>query len=194
MKRLQNILPALLIATIHFLSPGRSSGQGGDSRTTAINISQDSAVAAWLEDLYAEAVTVGEDSIVVSPEAKRLLVDEVYRGLMYPKIYSWEVTVELIKRLELKKAFWYMVNLYMADARNKDIVVKSLMTYDRLFKMEKVLVNSFYTYVLADPEIGTLTGGEFKVTAPHIMEKKLNALKEILFYLDKYRTKEEAGK
>jgi hypothetical protein len=54
--------------------------------------------------------------------------------------------------------------------------------------MDKVLMSSFYTYSLTDPEIGTIEDGHSEITAPHIMEKKLNALKAMLFYLDKYKS------
>ena len=148
---------------------------------------QDSIITAWMHDLYEEPVTVGEDSLVMSKDALRLLTDESYRKLMFPKTYTWETVAEFIKVQQLKKAFWYMINLYMADDKNKDIVIKSFLSYEKFLKMDKVVLNSFYTYVLADPEIGSFVNGQFKVTAPHIMEKKLNAVRQILFNMDKYK-------
>ncbi|MBK7428810.1 MAG: hypothetical protein IPI60_18230 [Saprospiraceae bacterium] len=75
----------------------------------------------------------------------------------------------------------------MINDENKNLVIKSLLSYDRFLKMDKVLVSTFYTYILMDPEIGTIENGQSKIIAPHIMENKLSALKEILFYLDKYK-------
>ena len=91
------------------------------------------------------------------------------------------------KPIARKKALWFFINLYLVDDKNKEVVVKSLLMYDKIFKVEKILVSSFYTYSLTDPEIGTIDGGQSKITAPHIMEQKLNALKAMLFYLDKYK-------
>jgi hypothetical protein len=158
---------------------------------SAASISQDSAILAWLEDLNEESVSVTGDSIKVSAETTRLLTDESYRNLLYPKEYSWEPVVQFIQKQDLKKAFWFLMNLYTVNEKNKDVVVKTFLTYDKLFKMNKILVNTFYAYVLTDPEIGSFADGHFDVTSPHVMEKKLNTLKEILFYLDKYRPKEE---
>ncbi|HEV7780059.1 MAG TPA: hypothetical protein VGO58_02280 [Chitinophagaceae bacterium] len=159
---------------------------------SAKSISRDSVILAWLENLNEESVSVTGDSVKVSAETTRLLTDESYRRLMYPKNYTWESVVQFIQKQDLKKAFWFLMNLYNVNDKNKDVVVKTFLTYDKLFRMNKVLVNTFYAYVLTDPEIGSFTDGHFNVTTPHVMEKKLNTLKEILFYLDKYRPKEGA--
>jgi len=151
------------------------------------NKAVDSVVLAWLKSIYEEGVTISEDSLTINAETSRLLTDETYRKLLYPKTYSWEAAKYFIQGQDLKKAFWYLLNLYLVNEKNKEVVIKSLMLYDRLFKMDKILVNVFYTYVFTDPEIGTLAEGQSRVTAPHIMERKLNALKDILFYLEKYR-------
>jgi|GEM_PF-1197164 len=159
-----------------------------------VRLAEDSVILAWLENLNEESVSVTGDSVKVSAETTRLLTDEPYRQFMYPKTYTWEMAVYFIQKQDLKRAFWFLMNLYLTNEKNKDIVVKSFMTYDKLFRMDKVLTNTFYAYVLTDPEIGSFADGHFNVTAPHIMEKKLNALKEVLFYLDEYRHKEEKDK
>lgn len=67
------------------------------------------------------------------------------------------------------------------------------MTYDKLFKMDKILTSTFSTYSLTGPEIGIIDhDGHTEITAPHIFEKKLQVVKELLFYLEKYRTEEES--
>lgn len=145
------------------------------------------ALLTWLRELYEPGVAVVEDSIVINEEAAKLLKDEAYRKIVYPEVYSWQTTLEFIKQQELKKAFWFMLNLYDESEQNKQLVVKSLLTYDALFKMDKILVSTFYTYSLTDPEIGEITDGKSVVTSPHILEQKLQSLKEILYYLDKYK-------
>lgn len=151
------------------------------------NRSQDSAILAWLKDLYEPGVMVGEDSIFLNKESERLLIDKQYRQVMYPATYTWEAAINFIQKQEIKKALWFFINLYLVNDQNKELVVKSILTYDKIFKMEKMLVSSFYTYSLTDPEVGTIEQGHSKITAPQIMEKKLNALKAMLFYLDKYK-------
>jgi hypothetical protein len=116
---------------------------------------------------------------------------------MYPATYTWEAAADLIKKQEIKKAVWYFINLYTINDENKELVIKSLLVYNKFFKMDKVLMGSFYTYSLTDPEIGKIANGHSEITAPHIMEKKLNALKAMLYYLDKYKladVKKEAKK
>lgn len=162
----------------------------GQTSKISIN-SNDTEIATWVKDLYEPGVKVEEDSIFMNVEAQKLMNDELYRNSIYPKSYTWQTTLNLIQKQELKKAFWYFINLYLVSDQNKDLVIKSILTYDKLFKMDKVLVSTFYTYSLTDPEIGTIKEGKSNVTSPHIMEKKLQALKEMLFYLDKYRKEDK---
>jgi hypothetical protein len=184
----------ICLVVVCSILPSGSFGQTNDTNMVSDKATKDSAIIVWLEGLHEQGVTTEDDSIVISKEAQRLMTDAQYRQLMYPKVYDWQMVISSIQRQDLKKAFWYLINLYMIDNKNKDIVIKSLLSYDRVFKMDKVLVNTFYTYVLVDTEIGVVTDGQFKVTEPHMMEKKLNALKEIIFYLEKYRTKESTNK
>lgn len=142
---------------------------------------------AWLKELYEPGVSVQADSLLINKEAERLLNDEQYRKTMYPASYTWEAAAGFIQKQEIKKAVWYLINLYSANDQNKELVIKSLLVYDKFFKMDKVLVSSFYTYSLTDPEIGKIENGHSEITAPHIMEKKLNTLKAMLFYLNKYK-------
>lgn len=162
----------------------------GQTSKISIN-SNDTEISTWVKDLYEPGVKVEEDSIFMNVEAQKLMNDELYRNSIYPKSYTWQTTLNLIQKQELKKAFWYFINLYLVSDQNKDLVIKSILTYDKLFKMDKVLVSTFYTYSLTDPEIGTIKEGKSNVTSPHIMEKKLQALKEMLFYLDKYRKEDK---
>ena len=147
----------------------------------------DTAGLAWLKELYEPGVSLQADTLLINKEAERLLHDEMYRQTMYPAAYTWEGTAGFIQKQEIKKAVWYFINLYMLNEQNKELVIKSLLVYDKFFKMDKVLMSSFYTYSFTDPEIGTIKNGQSEITAPHIMEKKLNTIKEILFYLNKYR-------
>lgn len=159
---------------------------------SATRLESDSIIIAWLSDLYEHGVRIENDTIIFNEEAQRILTDEQYHQFIYPDTYSWDHALSSIQKLELKQAFWFLINLYLINDENKNLVIKSLLSYDRFLIMDKALVGTFYTYILMDPEIGTIENGQSKIIAPHIMENKLNALKEILFYLDKY--KEEGRK
>ncbi len=151
------------------------------------DVAKDSSIMDWMKDLYEPGVSLSADSLSISKETERLLTDKEYRSTVYPQNYTWQAAISFIKKRELKKALWFFINLYLINDQNKELVVKSILVYDKIFKMDKVLVSSFYTYSLTDPEIGKIEEGHSEITAPHIMEKKLNALKGMLFYLDKYK-------
>ena len=80
-----------------------------------------------------------------------------------------------------------MINLYSVGEYHREKVVKSVLTFDHMFKMEEVLTSAFYTYCYTDPEIGQIVDGKPVVKAPHVLENKLNAVKEIIFYMDRYK-------
>lgn len=194
MKRFENTIRcfiACMVAVFASMMPTNSFGQSSNKTIVVSNASKDSVILAWLENLYEEEVTVVNDSVKMGKETARLLTDEAYRQVMYPANYTWQMAIQFISKQDIKRACWFLMNLYLINDKNKEVVIKTLATYDKLFKMDKILTNTFYTYVLTDSEIGMVANGEFKVTAPHIIEKKLNALKEMLFYLDKYKTNEE---
>lgn len=150
------------------------------------NSMAETEILNWLEDLYEHGTQVVEDSVLLNEETIRILNDEDYRAMLYPEIYTWQTTMEFMERQELKKAFWFMLNLYMTSDKNKDLVVKSILTYDALFDMNQVMEATYKTYGILDPAIGEIVDGVSHVTAPHILEQKLLALKEIVAYIDKY--------
>jgi hypothetical protein len=146
----------------------------------------DSTLVEWMEKLYEPGVRISEDTIIISEETQRLITDETYRKIIYPETYTWDVTKALIQIGKMKAAFWYLINLYSMNESNRSLVLKSVIAYDKLFKMNEVLVSTFYTYCYTDPDIGTIVNGKPEITSPHILDEKFQAVKEILFYLDKY--------
>lgn len=159
----------------------------GQELTNSAREDSTSKIREWLVGLYEQGVGESGDSIILSPEVLRLLNDEDYRKQFYPQTYSWEKVARYVQEKDLRKAFWHMINLYMVNDENKNITVKSFITYDGVFKMDKILTGTFYTYIFADPEINTITDGMATVVAPHKMEAKLKALSDILGYLDQAR-------
>lgn len=152
-----------------------------------LDTSSNATILKWIDDLYAPGVSVTDDSISITEEATKLLNDSAYKKLIYPTVYTWEPVVKFIQKQDLKPAFWYLINLYSMNEKNKDMAVKSVLAYDAVFKMDKLLPAVFATYSLLDPEIGSIVNGHAQVTAPHIMEKKLQVVKEMLYYVGKNR-------
>jgi hypothetical protein len=89
--------------------------------------------------------------------------------------------------MELKKAFWQMINLYQDDTSRRNLVVGSFILYDSLMDMDKVLLNTFYTYAFADPAVCRIKNGKPDIFRPDLLEKKLRITREIIGYIWYYR-------
>jgi hypothetical protein len=152
---------------------------------------QEEAAEMWLANLYEVGVSLKGDSLFISDEAFDLMRNDKIRELMYPEEYKWEYVKGFIKLNELKRAFWYMINLYSTNEENKKLVVRSVITYNQTLDMPKALTASLYTYGYMDPKISKIVDGVPQVYAPHILETKLKVVKEMIYYLDKYEAKEE---
>ena len=187
-------MPNFILKTLQILAFVIIALNTNGQTPTAFKNTDEAQIKVWLKDLYEPGVSVTEDSVFINAEASKLINDEQYRKLLYPKTYSWQAAIVFIQKQELKKAFWYFINLYSLNEKNKEIVVKVILAYDKLLKMDKILISTFYTYSLIDPEIGSIVNGQSKITAPHILEKKLQVVKELLFYLDKYRKENKDAK
>ncbi len=145
-------------------------------------------VLDWFADLSEKGMEYSGDSIKTGKEFKHVLEDAKYRALMYPKPYNWENALYLLQNNHLKQAFWYFINLYpQQEVKNKELIVKSILAYEKYFRMDEVLINTFYTYAMADPEISNLTNGKPEIVHPDVLEKKLSYVKEIVGYIKSYR-------
>lgn len=151
-------------------------------------------IVNMLEDLNTKGIDRSKDSIIVSDEFNRLLKEEAYRKTIYPDTYTWEQTIMFIQKTELKKAFWYLINIYPTSDKNKELVIKSVITYDALVQMDKALINTFYTYAFTDPEISKIIDNKPEITRPDILENKLRSVKEIVQYLYIYREQNTKSK
>ena len=137
----------------------------------------------WTAELYKHGVEMTDDSIYIGEEVLRLLSDKEYNHEFYSNQTNWLKTLEYVKSNDLKKATWNMINLYLENDFSKDKVVKSVLTYNTAFDMEKILISAFYTYCYTDPAIGFIEDGKPVIQAPHILEEKLQAVKEIIAYV-----------
>lgn len=153
---------------------------------------QEEAAKKWIDNLYEIGFDVKGDSVSVSEEVKLLASDKAYYQLVYPAEYTWEYTLALMKKSALKPAFWHMINIYYKQPKYKDLVLQTIIPYDQIFQMEKILVSSYYTYAPYDPEVSHMINGERKFARPDIAEAKLMAVKEIVDHVLYYRQKRMA--
>lgn len=148
-------------------------------KTQSVELSQYSKLA----ELNDKGIEITKDSLVLGKEFRKVLNDENYRAMLYPETYSWQQAVDFIQSQELKKAFWYFINLYPENDVNKELVIKSILTYDRLFKMDEIIVNTFYTYCFMDPKVSKIIDGKPEIFRPDLLESKLRNVKEIVSYI-----------
>ncbi len=141
----------------------------------------------WLSDLNEKGIEMVGDSIKLGKDFRKLLTDSSYFNLMYPEEYSWEQTIEFIQKQELKEAFWYMINLYPENDKNKELVLKSVLTYDQILKVDDLMVNSFNTFCYADPEISKIENNRPEIVHPDVFETKLGVVQELVGYVQNYR-------
>lgn len=148
----------------------------------------------WLNDLHEMGVETRNDSLIIHREVMKLFADTAYRKDVYPAQYSWPQAVELLRTLELKKAFWHMLNLYETDAGNRSYVLGTFVAYDSLMKMDKILLSTFYTYAFADPRVSRVKNNKPDIFRPDILERKLASLKEIITQIWYYRDQKTGKK
>ncbi|MBX2878079.1 MAG: hypothetical protein KTR30_38525 [Saprospiraceae bacterium] len=147
----------------------------------------------WLKDLYEMGVQVQGDSIVLNVEAKYILQDTNYYKIIYPSAYHWQSVEVLMKRMALKPALWYMINLFQQDDPiTKDLVLNTIVTFDQMFEMDKVLISTLYTYIRFDPMVTTVKGGQaMEVQRPDIAEQKMLTTKEMVGYVLAHRANQQ---
>ena len=174
----------LIVSILSIASAMFSHGQSVVNATASVS---SPAKQQWMNDVNDMGVSKKNDSLYVSPEVVKLLKDPEYRKTVYPTAYNWPTAVDLLNKMEFKKAFWQMINLYEKDTTSKNIVVGTFILYDSLMEMDKVLLNSFYTYAFTDPEISHIANNKPEIYRPDILEKKLRLTKDIIGYIWAYR-------
>jgi len=183
-----SIIPLLLLGAMS-LNGQETPANAIDSM--AVSGAQIRQTLNLLDDLGSKGIDMLNDSLLFSEEFNRLRTDTAYFSEIYPEEYSWEQTIRFIEAEELKKAFWYLVNLYPESDKNRELVVRAVLAYDAAFRMDKVLVNTFYTYAFTDPESGNMVDNLPEITQPDVFESKLRTVKELILYIYQYREQAE---
>jgi len=137
----------------------------------------------WAKDLLEMSVEQKNDSLYVKEEVYQSFNDSALRQSLYPEKYDWPAVVTLMQGMELKKAFWHLINIYIEDSLSRSKVMGILILYDSLMDMDKVLLNVYYTYAFADPRVSRFKGNRPEIYRPDILEKHLNKTKEIINYI-----------
>jgi hypothetical protein len=180
----------LLLSFLFFSSFGYC--QETDSLAIRKKQLQDTQTLTWLAELSEKGMEISGDSIKTSKEFKRVLADEKYRALLYPKKYDWEPALFFMKKNMLKQTFWYFINLYPQSVSNKELIMKSILAYEKYLKMDEIMINTFYTFCFMDPEISVIKEGKPEIVHPDVLEKKLSYVKEMVTFIKSYRLKEKA--
>lgn len=141
----------------------------------------------WLSDLTTHGVERKKDSFFVREEVVRLLRDTAYRQTVYPDVYNWPSVTRLLDRMELKKAFWHLINLYQTDSAHRNLVLGTVAVYDSVIDMDKVLLSTYYTYAFTDPRVCRIVNGKPDIFRPDLLERKLRVTREIIGYVWMYR-------
>ncbi len=134
----------------------------------------------WVKSLYEMGVDQERDTFYVREETLRALGDSAYRARLYPPDYNWGNVLPLLKEMELKMAFWHLINIYMEDTASRTMVINTFLLYDSLMAMDKILLNVYYTYALTDPRVCRITNNKPDIYRPDLLEKHLNVTKDII--------------
>jgi hypothetical protein len=180
----------ILIICLLFCLPFVGSSQGQDSISPAQKAFLEGTIES-LNNLMVKGLEMTGDSVVASEEFLSLINNPEYRNQVYPEIYTWQQTVNFMSAMELKKTFWFYINLYSESDTNKELVLKAVLSYDQMLKMDEVMTNAFSTYCFADPEVSVIKEGKPEIIRPDILEEKLRNVKEIVAYIHAYRKQKE---
>ena len=186
---MKNILSFLI-----WFSPIFISAQDINNLEAKLSKEESANVLKWYLEITEKGIEKIGDSVIYSKEFIKVLNDENYRSFIFPKEYNREVAAYLIDNKNLKQAFWYLINIYPQNEDTKKIVIQSVIAYDKVFKMDEVLVNTFYTYSFMDPEISVVKDGKPEIVRPDILEAKLANVKQMVAHIIKYRKQQEIKK
>lgn len=165
----------------------------GNAQEDSISLQQplsqnQEAIIKWVEVLYEHGVRIDRDTIILSKEVQRIIVDDSLKAFLFPITYTWETALALMQQMDLKAAFWFLINLY---PQHKELVMKTVLAYDELFEMDLALLASFYTFSMIDPQVCDLGSGKPVIIRPDIVEVKLASVKEMVGYIVSYRAQQQ---
>ena len=148
----------------------------------------------WLRHIYDMGVDNSGDTLRIGPESRRVLNDASYRKPLYPARYTWPLTVALLKQMEIKKALWFLINIYATDPPSREMALRTVLAYEEVCATDKALLGAFYTYAFMDPQVSTIRNGKLSITRPDVLEGRLKTTREMIAHILNYRQiKRKAG-
>lgn len=148
---------------------------------------------AKMKELNEAGVETRNDSLIIKEEVFRLLNDSGYSRSVYPEKYAWPAAIRLLYQMELKKAFWHFINLYHSVPASRDLIITTIVMYDSIMPMDKIILNSFYTFSFADPRVCRIKNGKPDIFRPDLMQELLATTNEIVGNVVYYRRKKASG-
>ena len=133
----------------------------------------------WIENLYEFGVRMEGDTFIVTEEAKLAAMDSASRYLLYPDAYTWQRVSLLIEGRDLKRAIWYLINLWY-DNENRELAANLLNSLRENIDLPRALAASYYTFIFFDPEVGHFANNKPVIDHPDVMEGKLNSIREMI--------------
>lgn len=136
---------------------------------------------------------IRKDSLTMyfSKEVKRIVEDPKYRDSIYRQPYTFLNVANSLKTLNLRFAFWQLLNLY---PKNKQQALRYIVAYDAAVATDKLLSSAFYTYALLDPRITRLEQGKPVIERPDVMDEIFHNMNEIIDFIRQYRITNPQGK
>lgn len=144
-----------------------------------------------LNELFEAGLRLDGDTLHMSYYLRNLINDNDYREKMYPETYTWEQVIEFLDRQELKKAFWFLINIYSENEYDRELVMRAIMAYDQLLEMDEIIMNTFYTYAFIDPIVCAINDGIPEIIRPDILEIKLHKVHEMIAHIIHFREQQE---
>ena len=84
----------------------------------------------WLKDMYEVGIEQHGDSVKISDEVKKIITDKEYQKDLYPISYTIPAAGLLMKNMEIKKAMWYLINIYGQSKENSEVVMKIILPFE----------------------------------------------------------------
>ena len=96
--------------------------------------------------------------------------------------------------MEIKKALWFLINIYASDPPSREMALRTVMAYEEVCATDKALLGSFYTYAFMDPRVSTIKNGKLSINRPDVLEGRLKTTREMIAHILNYRqTKRKTG-
>jgi hypothetical protein len=152
---------------------------------------QEKALKKWKDNLLTPGVEIKGKQMIFSEEAKKLIKNKAYRIEVFSGNYTFQDVASSLQAMEFQKAIWQMLYLY---PDNKQTVLSYIYAYDKLIPTDQLVIASFYTYAFFDPKITTIADGKPMINRPDIFEEYFRRTKEIVAYIQHFRSEAKAKK